>query len=72
MEDNSTTTSLPAELAGHLGNLTKEQEAVFTTFKENLTNAKLYTPATEDKAASHRETTLMYVSSALRKRQTRH
>lgn len=67
MEEKSTTRTFPAELAGHLGNLTKEQEAVFTTFKENLTNAKLYTPATTGKAASHRETTLMYVSNALKR-----
>ncbi|KAF9479930.1 CRAL/TRIO domain-containing protein [Pholiota conissans] len=46
-------------LAGHLGNLTPEQEQAFATFKENLTAAGLYTPATEDTKASHEDTTVL-------------
>ena len=47
--------------AGHLGHLTKEQEEAFSTFKEILVAAKLYTPATEVSPASHDDSTLLYV-----------
>ncbi|KIL67953.1 hypothetical protein M378DRAFT_73147 [Amanita muscaria Koide BX008] len=45
--------------AGHLGHLTKEQEEVFATFKENLISAKLYTAPSDTSPASHDDTTLL-------------
>ena len=46
-------------LAGHLGNLTPEQEKSFETFKESLTQAGLYTPAIDGQDASHDDPTLL-------------
>ncbi|CAA7265448.1 unnamed protein product [Cyclocybe aegerita] len=46
-------------LAGHLGNLTIEQEKALETFKENLAKAGLYTPAREKEKASHDDPTLL-------------
>ena len=56
-----------AALAGHLGNLTPEQEQALETFRQDLTAAGLYTPAGEDRSASHDDATLLYgISSSLR------
>ncbi|KIM42946.1 hypothetical protein M413DRAFT_392210 [Hebeloma cylindrosporum] len=57
MGDVSTSTSLP--LAGHLGNLTPEQEKSLETFKESITKAGLYTPAIGVQDASHDDPTLL-------------
>ena len=56
-----------AALAGHLGNLTPEQEQALETFRQDLTTAALYTPADDDRSASHDDATLLYgISSSLR------
>jgi len=57
MGDISTSISQP--LAGHLGNLTPEQEKSFETFKESLATAGLYTPALDGQDASHDDPTLL-------------
>jgi hypothetical protein len=49
-------------LAGHLGHLTLVQQQAFSTFKENLEKANLYTPladSTVNSRASHDEPTLL-------------
>ena len=48
-------------MAGHLGNLTAQQEQAFSTFKENLIKANLYTPPSENHEASHDDPTLLCV-----------
>ena len=50
-------------MAGHLGNLTAQQEQAFSTFKENLVKANLYTPHSENHEASHDDPTLLCVQS---------
>ena len=50
-----------AAMAGHLGNLTAQQEQAFSTFKENLVKANLYTPHSENHEASHDDPTLLCV-----------
>jgi hypothetical protein len=55
-------------MAGHLGNLTAQQERAFSTFKENLIKANLYTPRSENHEASHNDPTLLcaiLISNAL-------
>jgi hypothetical protein len=48
--------------AGHLGHLTQPQQASLETFRENLTRAGLYTPASSDSTpASCDDATLLYV-----------
>ena len=49
-------------MAGHLGNLTAQQEQAFSTFKENLIKANLYTPHSENHEASHDDPTLLCVN----------
>jgi hypothetical protein len=49
--------------AGHLGHLTTIQEESFSTFKDNLAKANLYTPSTGTSQASHDEPTLLCVFS---------
>lgn len=56
-----TITHSMAGLAGHLGNLTAQQEQAFSTFKENLIKANLYTPHSENHEASHDDPTLLCV-----------
>lgn len=46
-------------MAGHLGNLSAQQEQALSTFKENLIKASLYTPRSEDHEASHDDPTLL-------------
>ena len=46
---------------GHLGHLSPAQEQAFATFKANLVEAHLYTPATNLGKASHDNPTLLYV-----------
>ena len=46
-------------MAGHLSNLTAQQEQALSTFKENLIKANLYTPRSEDHEASHDDPTLL-------------
>ncbi|KDR82392.1 hypothetical protein GALMADRAFT_237674 [Galerina marginata CBS 339.88] len=58
-EMSSPESDLSHQLRGHLGNLTADQEQAFTTFKDNLTKANLYTPPTEDQEASHDDPTLL-------------
>jgi SHS2 domain-containing protein len=56
-------TSIAHPMAGHLGNLTDQQERVFSTFKENLIKANLYTTGSENHEASHDDPTLLYAIS---------
>ena len=46
-------------MTGHSSNLTAQQEQAFSTFKENLIKANLYTPRSEDHEASHDDSTLL-------------
>jgi hypothetical protein len=62
MADASTSTSVSQHLAGHLGNLTPEQEMGLDAFKESLAKAGLYTSATDSKDASHDDPTLLWVA----------
>ena len=55
----STTTTTRHSMPGHLGNLTAQQEQAFSTFKENLVKANLYTPHSENHEASHDDPTLL-------------
>jgi hypothetical protein len=59
MGDLSTSISHSKPLAGHLGNLTPEQEKSLETFKESLVEAGLYTPAVDGQDASHDDPTLL-------------
>jgi hypothetical protein len=59
--DSATGTTITHSMAGHLGNLTDQQERAFSTFKENLVKAKLYTPHSENHEASHDDPTLLCV-----------
>ena len=52
-------TTITLSMAGHLGNLTAQQEQAFSTFKENLIKANLYTPHSETHEASHDDPTLL-------------
>lgn len=52
-------TSITHSMAGHLGNLTAQQDRAFSTFKDNLLKANLYTPHSEDQEASHDDPTLL-------------
>lgn len=52
-------TTITLSMAGHLGNLTAQQERAFSTFKENLIKANLYTPCSENHEASHDDPTLL-------------
>jgi len=47
-------------LAGHLGNLTGDQENTLAMFKEALAKTNLYRPANEGKKVSHDDSTLLY------------
>ena len=57
---DSATTGTTHSMAGHLGNLTAEQDRAFSTFKENLIKADLYTPPSEGHEASHDDSTLLF------------
>jgi hypothetical protein len=46
-------------IAGHLGHLTPEQEAAFENFKDALSKANLYRPATDTRSASHDDATVL-------------
>ena len=59
----STASGIADPMAGHLGNLTDQQEQAFSTFKENLIKANLYTPGSENHEASHDDPTLLYAIS---------
>jgi hypothetical protein len=52
---------------GHLGHLTESQTEALKDFKDQLSKASLYTPASEDGStdASHDDATLLWVSSVL-------
>ena len=58
---SSSATTITYSMAGHLGNLTAQQEQAFSTFKENLVKANLYTPHSENHEASHDDPTLLCV-----------
>ena len=53
---------------GHLGHLTESQTEALKDFKDQLSKASLYTPASEDGStnASHDDATLLWVLSTLR------
>ena len=55
---NGSANSMVHAMPGHLGNLTAQQERDFSTFKENLIKANLYTRS-EDHEASHDDPTLL-------------
>jgi len=55
-------TSVSQYLAGHLGNLTPEQQKSLETFKESLANAGLYSPAVDSQDSSHDDPTLLWVT----------
>jgi hypothetical protein len=59
MGDLSTSISHSQPLAGHLGNLTPEQEQSLEAFKASLAKVGLYTPAIESRNASHDDPTLL-------------
>ena len=60
-------TSVSQYLAGHLGNLTSEQEKRLETFKQDLAKAGLYTQAIDSQDASHDDPTLLWVTKRKRK-----
>ena len=66
MGDVSTSISHLQPLAGHLGNLTTEQEKSLETFKESLAKAGLYTPAIDGQDASHDDPTLLWATNYMR------
>ena len=47
-------------LKGHLGHLTKQEEAALTAFKEMCAKAGLYKLPTAESKASHDDGTMMY------------
>ena len=47
-------------LAGHLNHLSPEQAAALEAFKDACTEHSLYTPALDEKDASHDDATLLY------------
>ena len=49
-------------LKGHLGHLTKEEQAAFTAFKELAAKEGYYIPPTATSKASHDDGTLMYAN----------
>lgn len=49
-------------LKGHLGHLTPQEETALEEFRKLAKKAGFYTPATDDKKASHDDGTLMYVN----------
>ena len=55
---NGSANSMVHAMPGHLGNLTAQQERDFSTFKENLIKANLYTRS-EDHEGSHDDPTLL-------------
>ena len=57
--NGSSATTITHLMAGHLGNLTAQQERAFSTFIENLIKANLYTPRSESHEASHDDATLL-------------
>lgn len=53
-------------LAGHPGHLTASQEKSLEAFKQNLQEANLYNPVSDDHGhPSHDDTTLLYVLGSL-------
>ena len=50
-------------LKGHIGHLTKEQEAAFTEFKKICVKEGLYKPETATSKPSIDDATLMYASA---------
>ena len=58
---SATAVAHSSSMTGHLGNLTAQQERAFSTFKENLIKANLYTPPSENHEASHDDPTLLCV-----------
>jgi len=60
LANGGSATSITHSMAGHLGHLTAQQEKAFSTFKENLVKANLYTPRSPDHdEASHDDPTLL-------------
>ena len=53
--------SVETRLKGHVGYLTNKEESAFDEFKKLATKQGFYTPATNDKKASHDNGTLVYV-----------
>ena len=49
----------PDVLFGHLGHLSPEQERAFSSFKDILQNARLYSPSTDTAPASHDDPTVL-------------
>ena len=52
-------------LKGHLGYLTPQEETALEELKKVGTKAGFYTPATDNKKASHDDGTLMYIDPIL-------
>lgn len=50
-------------LKGHLGHLTKDEQAAFAAFKELAAKEAYYTPATATSKASHDDGTMMYANN---------
>ena len=50
-------------LKGHLGHLTKEEQAAFVAFKELAAKGGYYIPATAASKASHDDGTMMYANN---------
>lgn len=64
-QENYASSSDP--LVGHLNHLTREQAEAFKSFKAEITEKQLYTPAVEggEKPASHDDATLLYGHSRM-------
>lgn len=52
--------SAETRLTGHVGHLTTEEESKFAEFRKLAAKKGFYTPATDERKASHDDGTLMY------------
>lgn len=52
--------SAETRLKGHVGHLTREEESAFDEFRKLAAKQGFYTPAADDKKASHDDGTLVY------------
>lgn len=52
--------SAETRLKGHVGHLTTQEESAFDEFRKLAAKQGFYTPATDDKKASHDDGTLVY------------
>lgn len=55
--------SAETRLKGHVGHLTAQEESAFEEFRKLAAKKGFYTPATDDKKASHDDGTLVYAVS---------